>query len=66
MSLTGETRTGTLAATSYSCTNRATVACTVPLGLTISGNYTLTVTVGGSLVGDTTYGIGVIGRTGIC
>ena len=61
VSLTGETRTGTLAATSYSCANRATVACTVPLGLTISGNYTLTVTVGGSLVGLTTYGNGVTG-----
>ena len=59
-SISGDTRTGPFTKT-YSCASRATVQCTIPLGLTITGNYTLNVTIGESLVGDKLHPIFVSG-----
>ncbi|QDZ25793.1 hypothetical protein A3770_19p83110 [Chloropicon primus] len=60
-SMTGVTRNNAAFTKTFSCAGRATVQCTIPLGLTVTGNYTLTVKIGEALVGDQTYGIKVTG-----
>ena len=60
--MTGVTRTNAAFTKTFSCDGRSTVQCTIPLGLTITGNYTLTVKIGEALVGDQTYDIKVTGN----